>query len=125
MSFSLKPEHIDWIDNRKIKINKEAPMLVHKFVRDCDMLRITHIVFDSDPKLLTTKDKIIIMIGGQIIYKNSFNLLTLLNPVIKTNNKYVLPVEFLDLYFVSASFHLIEAEITIDNSSFKKISFLT
>jgi len=43
-------------------------------------------------------DEIIINTSNNILYKCSFNLFALLNPVIKIDNKYVLSVNFL-IYF--------------------------
>jgi hypothetical protein len=70
-------------------------------------------------------DEIIINTSNNILYKCLFNLLALLNPVIKIDNKYVLPVNFFDIFLIASTFSSFIIEININNLEFKKISFLT
>ena len=121
----LDSKYIDWIDNGKIKLVKEKHFLIHDLVADCDVLKITHIVFDNDPKGMGIGDEIIIKTSNNILYKCSFNLLALLNPVIKIDNGYVLAVDFFDIFLIASTFSSFLIEIDINNLEFKKITFLT
>ena len=121
----INSEHIDWFDNERTTLIKTTPTLTYTIAKNCDILKITHIVFDSDPKLFTQHDEIIIMIPNQILYKSSLKLLTLLNEVTIINNKYILPVDFFNINLISTQFTKFVINITIHNEIFKKISFLT
>ena len=63
---SLDSKYIAWTDNGKIKLVKEKPLLIHNLVADCDVLKITHIVFDNDPKEMGIGDDIIIKTSNNI-----------------------------------------------------------
>jgi hypothetical protein len=87
-------------------------------------MKITHIVFDNDPSLFTDNDNIILIIGGNKIYKANLRLLTLLNTVNKYNDKYIIPLEIIPIEFISLVFMEVSLQININDAKFKKINLL-
>jgi hypothetical protein len=123
MTINLK--HVNWFDNKQIKLIKTTPEIEYTIEKNCDILKITHIIFDTDPNLFTLDDEIIIRTPKEILYKSSLNLLSLINQATKSDNKYILPVDFFDFYLISTHFTEFILKMTIHNDKFKNISFIT
>ena len=121
---STNSDYLDWMDKGKIELIKNTPFLTYRFPRTCDVIKFTHIVLDYDPEILTNEDFIAIKIGNNVVYKTSLRFLYLMNKTKKYNDKYVFPINIMDIQLYATAFNHIDIQISINDDKFKKIIFL-
>jgi hypothetical protein len=120
-----KLEYISRMQDGVIQLEIDTERISHTLNKSCDILAITHIVFDVDPCVLTSNNKLTIRIGGTVMYDISFRLLTLLNKIEYKNEQYLLPINDIYINFISTGFHDSVVIISIENKTIKKINLFT
>jgi hypothetical protein len=114
----------------KNTVIKNATITIHnkernyeRFPRDCDIIKITHIVLDTTPDNLTFGDKVVINIGSQIVYKCNLKYHYLINNCKEENGKFIIPIYIPTIYTMLLTFHEVGYSISI-NKNFNNIELL-
>ncbi len=111
------------IENTTITINNNKNGNYTRLERDCDILKITHIVLDNTLDNLTFHDNILLYIGGQNVYKCNLKYYYLMNGCKEENGKFIIPIYIPTIFTILLTFHEVCYSISIDNN-FNNVEFL-
>jgi len=111
------------IENTTITINNNKNGNYTRLERDCDILKITHIVLDNTLDNLTFHDNIFLYIGSQNVYKCNLKYYYLMNGCKEENGKFIIPIYIPTIFTILLTFHEVCYSISIDNN-FNNVEFL-
>ena len=120
-----KRSYFSQVKHNVIEVTINKSKITEGLSRVCDIMSITHIAFEVNPHVLTENDKFSIIVGGNVVYNTSFNLLMMINKIEKKNEQYLLPLNDIYFFFCSTDFHESRIFLSIDNTLVKKINLFT